>query len=110
MTLVTINSWIAGVICLVAIGSIRCMNGVTPHAVRAGIVMIMAGAGGQALGFLAGAWDHYLDTLLYGGLLTLLLANRRAPACIPAAASQRLALLCCAGTTALIGVYVTLNL
>lgn len=106
MTLMTVNALIASIICLVAIGLITSMNGITPHSIRVAIVLIMVGAGGQAIGFASGAWDHYLDTLLYGGILSLLIANRRAPSCMPAGLSNRLALWSCGSAITLVGLYV----
>jgi uncharacterized membrane protein YwzB len=109
MTLMTLNSLIALAIAFVALGSIKCMNGITPHSLRAAMVMVFVGAGGQALGFAAGAWDHYLDTLLYGGILALLIGNRRAPVWIPPAWSPRLAIITSMVTVVIVACYWTLE-
>jgi hypothetical protein len=79
MTLMTVNSWLAGVIALVALGGVARMTARTNCAVRWAVLLLMVSAGGQWLGFATGVWDHYLDTMLYGGILALLLANQRQP-------------------------------
>jgi hypothetical protein len=92
VTLVTLNSWMAGAIALVSLGSIACMNGTTCHAVRLAILALLIGGAGQALGFAFSDWDHYLDTILYAGILALLVSNRRGPKWIPSTWSPLLAI------------------
>lgn len=77
MTWSLFNTGLAGVIFLAAIWSVSKMNGTTCHAVRIAILLILVSAGGQVLGVATGAWDHYLDTLLYSGVLLFLIFNRR---------------------------------
>lgn len=91
MSLITLNSYLAGAIALVALSSVACMNGTTSHAVRSAIVLLAVAAAGQAIGYAADQWDHYLDTLLYGAVIALMLATRRVPLCLPAYWSPLLA-------------------
>lgn len=83
MTLATVNAVMAGAIFFVTIGSITCMNGVTCNAVRGSMIFILAGSLGQMLGHWTGQWGPYLDTVLYGGLLAFLVANKRSGKSIP---------------------------
>jgi hypothetical protein len=109
MTLVTFNVLMAGVIALVAIGSIGAMNGATSNAVRMAVLMIMVGAGGQVIGWAATQWDNYLDTILYGGVLTLLVSTRRGPVLASPAWASRLSLAIVAVTLAAVLFYLALE-
>jgi NhaP-type Na+/H+ or K+/H+ antiporter len=71
------NSGLALVMALSAVYSIAKMNGTTRHCIRVGILLILIASVGQAVGWAAGQWDHWLDTLLYSGVLFLLIFNRR---------------------------------
>ncbi len=71
------NSGLALVMALSAVYSIAKMNGTTRHCIRAGILLVLVASVGQALGGFTGKWDHWLDTLLYSGVLLLLVFNRR---------------------------------
>jgi len=42
-----------------------------------GFVTLSSGLCGQVLGQLTGTWQNGFDTLMYGGLLAILLSNRR---------------------------------
>ena len=77
MSIVTLNTLIALAVGLVAIGAVRRMSGRTDCAVRWAILLILVGGIGQAIGFFVASWDHYLDTMFYGGVLALLLAEQR---------------------------------
>lgn len=71
------NSVLAVVMALAAVWSIARMNGTTRHCIRIGILLILVGAAGQALGFAVGQWDHWLDTVLYTGVFVILVFNTR---------------------------------
>lgn len=104
MTLIGFNSFVAFVIALVAAASVKAMNGKTSHAVRCAIVVLFVGALAQSVGFWVKQWDHYCDTILYVGILALLIANLRSPDPIPARWSGRLAIgIVVAGALVVIG-------
>ena len=84
MSIVGFNTLIGLAIAGVALGSIRSMGPASDCAVRWAIVMIFVGSLGQLLGVVLSAWDNYLDTLFYGGVLALLIANQRKPRGVPA--------------------------
>ena len=77
MTWPTFNTALTVVIFFSAIWSIAKMNGTTRHCIRLGILLILVASLGQALGAALTEWEPYLDTLLYCGVLILLLFNRR---------------------------------
>lgn len=83
MSLISVNAIIAAVIFFTGVGCVKAMNGVTCDSVRWAVIMVMIGAGGQALGVATGQWDAYLDTILYGGILAVFLANKRSGKWIP---------------------------
>ena len=71
------NTLYALAVVFAAAACIARMNGTTPHGVRLGIVLIFAAGFGQFLGPLMQQWGHWLDTLLYTGVIVLLVFNRR---------------------------------
>lgn len=89
--IMTFNACLALVVALLIIGTLNHMQaGKTPMAVMFSMVLIFAGMVGQGAGVLIGqlaallnvrvhGWDHFVDTLLYGGLLAFVLACRRFP-------------------------------
>lgn len=89
--IVIFNAVLALVVAGVLISTINNMqDGKTPPAVMLSMVLIFAGMLGQGVGVLSGkfgeafgldffSWDHFVDTLLYGGLLAFVLACRRFP-------------------------------
>lgn len=83
MATATLNAWLAAAVALLAIGTINRMNGTTNWSVRFAVLLILAAMLGQSLGFAAGQWDHYCDTLLYAGVAGFLLSCRRNPIGIP---------------------------
>ncbi len=90
MSLMTVNAILAGVIFFTAVGSIRAMNGVTSNSMRFAIVMVLTASAGQALGMATAQWGPYLDTILYGGILAIFLANNRTGKWIRGALARRL--------------------
>lgn len=83
MTIESLNAWIAGAVAFLAIGTMNRMNGKTAWSVRYAVLMIFVAMVGQSLGYAAGAWDHYCDTLAFAGIASFLLACRRNPIGIP---------------------------
>jgi hypothetical protein len=88
MSIVTLNTLVALAVGLVAIGAVKRMSARTDCAVRWAILLIVVGGIGQAIGFFSETWDHYLDTLFYGGVLALLLAEQRGQKAEPSVESQ----------------------
>lgn len=91
MTLNAFNSVFAFVIFLVGACSVARMDASTVNSVRVAIIMVMIGGLGQAMGFASDGWAPWLDTILYGGILTLLLANRRSPQLVTVVWASRFA-------------------
>lgn len=56
------------------------MNGRTPLSVKVSVTLVFVALVGYALGDLLGLWRSWLDTLLFGGLAALFLADMRRPA------------------------------
>lgn len=56
------------------------MNGSTPLSIKAAFTIVFVALLGYALGDGLGQWKTYLDTLLFGGLSALFLADVRRPA------------------------------
>lgn len=79
----TLNAFIAAVAAFLAIGTLNRMNGTTSWSVRFAVILIFVSMLGQSLGYAAGAWDHYCDTMLFAGICAFLLACRRNPIGIP---------------------------
>lgn len=68
---------------LVAFGSINRMENGTGRAIRCAFATTCAGLLGAAIStLLPEHWQVSVDTLLYGGILALLIASRRRPAVI----------------------------
>lgn len=76
-TIITLNSIMAFIGALLAIGALRSMTKATKHAPRFAIVIILVGLFAQAFGIWTKQWDHYADTLLFGGIVAFMLANKR---------------------------------
>lgn len=83
MATATLNAFIAFIAAGLAIGTLNRMNGKTSWSVRCAVILIFVSMLGQSLGYAAGAWDHYCDTLLFAGICAFLLACRRNPIGIP---------------------------
>src|SRR5690349_1265439 len=79
----TLNAVLAGVVFCLAIGTANRMNGKTSWSIRVALLVILIGMLGQSIGYFAGKWDHYCDTLLYAGIGAFLLACRRNPVGFP---------------------------
>lgn len=77
MTWAGFNAALAFAMALAAVWSIARMNGTTRHCIRAAILIILVASLGQALGIALKQWEHWLDTLLYAGVMLLLLFNCR---------------------------------
>jgi hypothetical protein len=103
MTLININTALAVLLAVIAFSSLNKMSLSTDCTVRFAIALIFIGALGQAGGELLGKWDRYVDTLLYGGLIALLLANhRRTPTGLGTRWSRPLSFLAAAVTVAIV--------
>lgn len=88
MSHVILNGFLALMVAGLMIATFNHMNKRrTPAAVILAALVIFAGLVGQALGVLGGkilhieawGWQHFVDTLLYGGIGAFLLACRRYP-------------------------------
>ena len=89
--IITLNAILALITSGVIVSTLNHMaKGKTPPAVMLAMVVIFAGMVGQGAGVLIGqlaafagvtahGWDHFVDTLLYGGLLAFVMACRRFP-------------------------------
>jgi hypothetical protein len=78
-----INAVFAATGALLAFRAINRMNGITDHAMRFSFVLIGVGLAGEVVsGLLPDAWQHGIDTLLFGGLLAAFIGTRRVPAMI----------------------------
>ena len=89
--IMTFNACLALITSLVIVSTLNHMaKGKTPPAIMLAMVVIFAGMVGQGAGVLIGqlaelvgekahGWDHFVDTLLYGGLLAFVMACRRFP-------------------------------
>ena len=94
ITLIGVNTVLAIVLTALAFSSLNKMGMTTDCAVRFAVALIFIGALGQAGGELFGKWDRYVDTLLYGGMIALLLANhRRTPTGVGTRWSRQLSIL-----------------
>ena len=103
ITLIGVNTVLAIVLTALAFSSLNKMCMTTDCAVRFAVALIFIGALGQAGGELFGKWDRYVDTLLYGGMIALLLANhRRTPTGVGTRWSRPLSFIASAATVAII--------
>lgn len=76
-----LNLILAGIGLFGALGSVAAMDGRTNHLVRLAILMLLIGLAAQLIGPLSQQWDHWADTLTFGGIAVLLLSSRRLPTC-----------------------------
>lgn len=83
MATMMLNSYIALLVFLLAVGTLNTMNGRTGWPIRIAILLIMGAMLCQTLGAFTRQWDHWMDTLLYCGMAAFLLACRRDPIGIP---------------------------
>lgn len=79
MSIITVNAVLAGAVALLMVSTLNQMGPRTPRAVMLAMVLIFVGMVGQCIGALGGRWDHFVDTVLYGGLAAFVVACRRFP-------------------------------
>lgn len=81
------TSLLAGAAVLLAL-SFNHMTKSTSHAVRFAMLLLFIGVIGQAIGLWLPTWDSWTDTLIFGGVVALLLANTRGPFVFPGDAER----------------------
>lgn len=104
MNPMTLNAWLAFATALIIVGTFNHMSSKTTTAVRLAITIIFAGLLGQWLGVLAKQWDHYADTMIYGGIAALMVASQRTPCGMPAEYLQKVSIAITIGTAFYTGV------
>ncbi len=72
-----INCGLSAIAALLAIAALEKMQRGSNCAIRWAVLLMLMASIGQALGPVLRTWDHYVDTLLYGGMIAFLLANHR---------------------------------
>lgn len=92
MNAITINAVLAIATALLIVGTFNHMDRTTSIAIRLSVLMIFAGLLAQGLGIALRQWDHYADTMVYGGISAFIIANRRTPCGIPLQYVQRISI------------------
>lgn len=83
MNAITLNAVLAIATALLIVGTFNHMDRTTSIAIRLSVLLIFAGLLAQGLGIALRQWDHYADTMVYGGIAAFIIANRRTPCGIP---------------------------
>lgn len=79
MTTFGLNTLLIWISASLAFGCLVKVDGKKNVAVGLAIFMVTAALFGQGLGIVKAEWATYLDTMLYGGMVAFLLADRRRP-------------------------------
>lgn len=91
-------------IAAVLVGScLNKMSRASSCAVRWSLLLVLVACVGQAIGPAVKTWDHYVDTLMYGGIVAFLLANnRRATTGVPTRWAEPLACVAAVATAIIV--------
>lgn len=93
-----LNAFLAIATALMIVGTFNHMNHGTSLAIRLAVLLIFAGLLAQGFGVFMRQWDHYADTMIYGGIAAFIIANRRTPCGIPLRYVPRISIAISGGT------------